>query len=221
MSLYRLGRTLVVGGVVDALTPPVRHVGLLRSGQFFAIVGVVCAGGRIVIHGERGNLLVVAAAFSFVLAAFLLFSFALAAKLYAQVAVASVLLFFGACFGIVVMESGPSQPLPELATRSRSPLPDRTLTARVQQADLSQEQEENAGLSAAEKGVLTSEQAKPKAKEAPVTPTTPLVALVYAVNKTHLYYPQDCAPRPKNAFRIPRSIALQQGYTLAPECTAR
>lgn len=45
------------------------------------------------------------------------------------------------------------------------------------------------------------------------------VRFVYADNATSTYYPEDCAGRPKNAFRIARSLAVSQGFTLAAGCS--
>ena len=47
----------------------------------------------------------------------------------------------------------------------------------------------------------------------------PTLKYVYADNASHQYYPENCAGRPEKAYRIGRSIARGQGYTLAPGCS--
>lgn len=44
------------------------------------------------------------------------------------------------------------------------------------------------------------------------------VAQVYVVNSTKKYYPLDCRSRPENAYKMAKSLATRQGYTLAAEC---
>jgi hypothetical protein len=46
----------------------------------------------------------------------------------------------------------------------------------------------------------------------------PKIAQVYVDNTTHLYYLESC-PRPERAYRIPRSVALLQGFRLASSCS--
>jgi hypothetical protein len=218
MSLYRLGRVLALGGIVDALTPAVRYVGLLRAGQFFAIVGGVLLIGRLIVGGSPGAFLVFGAITSFILAALLLFSFAMAAKLYGRVAVASVLLFLGACFGFVVLDSRPSQPAAELTERSISPPTRREPRQLTRAASLSGEEKTPRIAST----IAAPQVGEPAVNEVAATALAkPLIVQAYAVNDTHIYYPEDCTARPKKAFRIPKSIALQQGYSLAPECAGK
>ena len=44
----------------------------------------------------------------------------------------------------------------------------------------------------------------------------PMIKQVYADNATHTYYSADCKRRPPNAYRIARSVAVQQGFKEAP-----
>ena len=44
------------------------------------------------------------------------------------------------------------------------------------------------------------------------------VIRVYAHNRTGTYYPEKCPGRPADAFPMARSLALAQGYKLAPGC---
>lgn len=44
------------------------------------------------------------------------------------------------------------------------------------------------------------------------------VERVYVVNATKKYYPLDCKARPENAYKMAKSLATNQGYTLASEC---
>lgn len=65
-------------------------------------------------------------------------------------------------------------------------------------------------------------------KNAAVTATAPgeneaflrmRVEQVYAHNATRLYYPEGCKHRPEKAYKIARSLAIKQGFTLAANCT--
>jgi len=51
----------------------------------------------------------------------------------------------------------------------------------------------------------------------PATIAKPVVR-VYAHNRTGTYYPEKCPGRPADAFPMARSLALAQGYKLAPTC---
>lgn len=59
---------------------------------------------------------------------------------------------------------------------------------------------------------------QPITESAPAPPPKRMIKQVYALNETHLYYPEDCANRPAKAYRIGRSVALAQGFALAPGC---
>ena len=73
--------------------------------------------------------------------------------------------------------------------------------------------------------------AAPPPAPAPRTPSAPSterpmvemapVAQVYVVNTTKKYYPPDCASRPDSAYRMARSLAISQGFTLAAECATK
>jgi hypothetical protein len=60
---------------------------------------------------------------------------------------------------------------------------------------------------------------EPERVQAPAEEPRRLIRQVYADNTTLTYYPENCPNRPATAFRIGRSIALQQGYTLAAGCS--
>jgi hypothetical protein len=45
------------------------------------------------------------------------------------------------------------------------------------------------------------------------------VKQVYADNATRLYYPEKCPNRPEKAYKIARSLAIKQGFKLAPQCS--
>ena len=62
----------------------------------------------------------------------------------------------------------------------------------------------------------------------PVTTTAPReneafitmrVKQVYAENASRLYYPEGCSNRPEKAYKIARSLAIKQGFKLAPRCS--
>jgi hypothetical protein len=64
--------------------------------------------------------------------------------------------------------------------------------------------------------------------QAPVTSTVPReneefltmrVEQVYAHNASRLYYPEDCHGRPEKAYKVARTLAIKQGFTLAPTCS--
>jgi len=64
--------------------------------------------------------------------------------------------------------------------------------------------------------------------QAPVTSTAPgendaflsmRVKQVYAHNASRLYYPEDCPGRPEKAYKIARTLAIKQGFTLAASCS--
>jgi hypothetical protein len=64
--------------------------------------------------------------------------------------------------------------------------------------------------------------------QAPATSTAPgeneafltmRVEQVYAHNATRLYYTEGCRQRPQKAYKIARSLAIKQGFTLAPNCS--
>jgi len=46
----------------------------------------------------------------------------------------------------------------------------------------------------------------------------PAFEQVYADAKTLFYYPEECSPLPAKAFRVAKSVAIRQGYKLAPIC---
>jgi hypothetical protein len=54
----------------------------------------------------------------------------------------------------------------------------------------------------------------------PATSTQPptSVTRIYVDAKTKTYWPEDCAGRPERAFPMAKSLAISQGYTLAPSC---
>lgn len=217
MSRFRLGRVLLIGGVIDAATTAHRYVGLLRAGQFFAILGIVLIVGTVLVPGTSSPFLVLGAVLSLVLAALLLFSFASAAKLYGQMAVAFVLLFLGACFGLIAVGTDRSQPPAELTGRSlsqRAFRPPVTTSEPVNQSPATQDQSKPAEAvspARAEQPTPAAPAIPPEAKR--------MIAQVYIVNETQLYYTEDCASRPKNALLVPKAIAQRQGYVLAPECS--
>lgn len=45
------------------------------------------------------------------------------------------------------------------------------------------------------------------------------VEQVYAHNASRLYYPEDCPGRPEKAYKIARTLAIKQGFTLAATCS--
>lgn len=53
---------------------------------------------------------------------------------------------------------------------------------------------------------------------APVAEAQPKFVQVYVDREMRYYYPEDCAGRPENTYRVARSIARQQGFTRAPTC---
>lgn len=209
-------RILLIGGLVDATTGPVRYPALLRTGQFFAIVGGTLVLASFLVGGSSTPALILGAVLSFLLASVLLCFFAMAAKLYGQIAVALVLLFFGACCGLLALGSNSSQPRPELTARSLSP-GKRERSAQQASSTVSRLPESTTETSP------PMVESVPAAKdvETPSSRTKPFFSQVYAVSETRLYYPEDCVARPSNAFRIAKSIAIQQGYTLANECAPK
>ena len=60
------------------------------------------------------------------------------------------------------------------------------------------------------------------AAAATVRPNTdarrPWVEQVYVDQNVSTFYPENCSPRPARAVRLPKSIAIQKGYALAPQC---
>lgn len=66
---------------------------------------------------------------------------------------------------------------------------------------------------------MTDQKPKAAAVEKPLF-ETPAIAQVYVVNATKKYYPLDCkAARPETGYRMAKSQAVRQGYTLAAECS--
>ena len=49
-------------------------------------------------------------------------------------------------------------------------------------------------------------------------PAMPSVKRVYADNQTKTYYPENCAGRPGDAYPMAKSLAVREGYKLAPGC---
>lgn len=41
---------------------------------------------------------------------------------------------------------------------------------------------------------------------------------VFADAETRLFYPSGCIPRPPKAYRLPKAMAIRQGFTIAPQC---
>ena len=58
---------------------------------------------------------------------------------------------------------------------------------------------------------------KAESTERPMIEMKP-VEQVYVVNATKKYYPADCKARPDGSYKMAKSLATSQGYTLAPEC---
>ncbi len=46
----------------------------------------------------------------------------------------------------------------------------------------------------------------------------PKIAKVWADNRTKFYYTEECAGRPDTAYQMAKSLAVRQGYRLAPGC---
>jgi hypothetical protein len=74
---------------------------------------------------------------------------------------------------------------------------------------------------------LHREDAVETGTQAPATSTVPgendaffsmRVTQVYAHNASRLYYPEDCHARPEKAYKVARTLAIKQGFTLAPGC---
>lgn len=49
-------------------------------------------------------------------------------------------------------------------------------------------------------------------------PEVQRIEQVYAHNPTKTYYPEKCLPRPEKAYPMAKSLAVRQGYKLAPAC---
>ena len=58
---------------------------------------------------------------------------------------------------------------------------------------------------------------KAESTERPMIDMKP-VEQVYVVNATKKYYPTDCTARPEGSYKMAKSLATSQGYTLASEC---
>ena len=61
-------------------------------------------------------------------------------------------------------------------------------------------------------------QPQPQPVAVPQEEEAPKIAQVYVDPATKLYYPEGCKGRPDSATRLAKSIALMQGYKLAPSC---
>jgi hypothetical protein len=44
------------------------------------------------------------------------------------------------------------------------------------------------------------------------------ITRIHVDAKTKTYWPKDCAGRPERAYPMAKSVAISQGYTLAPPC---
>jgi hypothetical protein len=64
----------------------------------------------------------------------------------------------------------------------------------------------------------TSRTPKAESNERPAIEMKTTIEQVYVLNQTKKYYPMDCAARPDGAYKMAKSLAIGQGFSLAPEC---
>jgi len=211
MSPWQFINLLVTAAEIDATTKPEVRPELLRAGKAVTFLG----GTLLVIAGLITRQLSCGVALAALLVAIgllLLLAYGLAAKLYGQVALGFLCAVFSSCVALVVIvdssmsnsgqaiaqdtSTAPQTVLPFAQPSSTPPSPSfNTIPASGPTTPL---------------GEPTLAQNK--------TPSEPIFEQVYIDPVSRVFHTPSCNSRPSRTYRMPKSMALKQGFTAAADC---